>query len=86
MIAFYFISLFLFVYIDQHGKYLNIFDVVLLSTAGMFVLFIAFIIIMSIIDSGKNNAHLNTKYEKEIHHEHSRTGSQMQKIARAERL
>lgn len=53
MIAFYFISLFLFVYIDQHGKYLNIFDVVLLSTAGMFVLFIAFIIIMSIIDSGK---------------------------------
>lgn len=28
MIAFYFISLFLFVYIDQHGPYLNIFDVV----------------------------------------------------------
>ena len=53
MIAFYFISLFLFVYIDQHGPYLNIFDVVLLSAAGMFVLFIASIIIMSIIDSGK---------------------------------
>ena len=53
MIAFYFISLFLFVYIDQHGKYLNIFDVVLLSAAGMFVLFIAFIIIMSIIDQGR---------------------------------
>ena len=53
MIAFYFISLFLFVYIDQHGLYLNIFDVVLLSAAGMFVLFIASIIIMSIIDSGK---------------------------------
>ena len=53
MIAFYFISLFLFVYIDQHDPYLNIFDVVLLSAAGMFVLFIAFIINMSIIDSGK---------------------------------
>ena len=53
MIAFYFISLFLFVYIDQHGPYLNIFDVVLLSAAGMFVLFIAFIIIMSIIDQGR---------------------------------
>ena len=53
MIALYFISLFLFVYIDQHGPYLNIFDVVLLSTAGMFVLFIVFIIIMCIIDQGR---------------------------------
>ena len=88
MIAFYFISLFLFVYIDQHGKYLNIFDVVLLSAAGMFVLLIVFVIIMSIIDQGRKYFPINpfTKYEKEIHHEHSRTGSQMQKIARAERL
>ena len=53
MIAFYFISLFLFVYIDQHGPYLNIFDVVLLSAAGMFALFIVFVIIMSIIDQGR---------------------------------
>ena len=53
MIAFYLVSLFLFVYIDQHGPYLNIFDVVLLSAAGMFVLFIVFIIIISINDSDK---------------------------------
>ena len=53
MIAFYLVSLFLFVYIDQHGKYLNIFDVVLLSTAGMFVLFIVFVIIMSVNDQGR---------------------------------
>ncbi len=53
MIAFYLVSLFLFVYIDQHGPYLNIFDVVLLSAAGMFALFIVFVIIMSIIDQGR---------------------------------
>ena len=53
MIAFYLVSLFLFVYIDQHGPYLNIFDVVLLSTAGMFVLFIVFVIIMSVNDQGR---------------------------------
>ena len=53
MVALYIVFTFLWIYVDQNGEYLNIFDVMLLSTAGMFGLFIVFIIIMSIIDSGK---------------------------------
>ena len=53
MIEIYIVCIFLWVYFDQHGPYLNILDVMLMSTAGMFGLFIVFIIIMSIIDSGK---------------------------------
>ena len=45
MIAFYFISLFLFVYFDQHGPYLNVFDVALMSTAAFFVLLAIVILI-----------------------------------------
>ena len=53
MIALYIVCIFLWVYFDQHGSYLNVFDVMLMSIAGMFVLFIVFVIIMSINDSGK---------------------------------
>ena len=53
MIELYIVIIFLWAYFDQHGKYLNIFDVFLMSTAGIFVLFIVYIIIMLIIDGGK---------------------------------
>ena len=50
MVVFYLVVIFLGAYIDQHGPYLNVFDVMLMSVAGVFVLFIVFIIIMAIID------------------------------------
>lgn len=50
MIVFYLVMIFLGVYMDQHGPYLNVFDVMLMSAAGVFVLFIVFIIVMAIID------------------------------------
>lgn len=38
MIGFCMISMLLWVYFDQHGPYLNVFDVALMSTAAFFVL------------------------------------------------
>lgn len=45
MIGFCMISMLLWVYLDQHGKYLNVLDVALMSTAAFFVLLAIVILI-----------------------------------------
>ena len=45
MIGFCMISMLLWVYFDQHGPYLNVFDVALMSTAAFFVLLAIVILI-----------------------------------------
>lgn len=45
MVLLYLVCIFLWVYLDQHGPYLNVFDVALMSTAAFFVLFAIVILI-----------------------------------------
>ena len=51
MILLYIVMIFLVVYFDQHGPYLNILDVALMSTAAFFILFA----IVILIAAWKNN-------------------------------
>lgn len=45
MVLLYLVCIFLWVYFDQHGPYLNVLDVALMSTAAFFVLFAIVILI-----------------------------------------
>ena len=47
MIGFCLISMLLWVYFDQHGPYLNVFDIALMSTAVFFVLLAIVILIVA---------------------------------------
>lgn len=45
MVLLYMVCIFLWVYLDQHGPYLNVLDVALMSTVAFFVLFAIVILI-----------------------------------------